>query len=54
MDQICGHRDTSSPACLIDSGLPDEQVKYVYLTGKDLYDICQQHDNDLLYAKPFE
>ena len=31
VDQICGHRDTSSPACLIDSGLADEGAGKVFL-----------------------
>ena len=31
MDQICGHTDTSSPACLIDSGLLDEGAGKVFL-----------------------
>ena len=31
MDQILCHRDTSSPACLIDSGLPDEGAGKVFL-----------------------
>ena len=31
MDQICGHRETSSPACLNDSGLPDEGAGKVFL-----------------------
>ena len=31
MDQICAHRDKSSPACLIDSGLPDEGAGKVFL-----------------------
>ena len=31
MDQICGQRDTFSPACLIDSGLPDEVAGKVFL-----------------------
>ena len=32
MDQICGHRDTSSPTCLIDSGLPDEGADKVFMS----------------------
>ena len=31
MDQICGHKETSSPACRIDSGLPDEGAGKVFL-----------------------
>ena len=31
MDQICGQRDKSSPACLIDSGLPGEVAGKVFL-----------------------
>ena len=31
MDQICVHRDTSSPACLIDSVLADEGAGKVFL-----------------------
>lgn len=35
MDQILCHRDTSSPACLIDSGLPDEGADLESETGDD-------------------
>ena len=41
MDQICGHRDTSSPACLIDSSLPHENAGMVFFYylwgGRGLY-----------------
>ena len=30
MDQIFGHRDTSSPACLIDISLPHENAGMVF------------------------
>ena len=39
MDQICGHRDTSSPACLIDSSVPDENTGLFY-----------HHHHDHLYV----
>ena len=31
MDQTCGYRDTSSPTCLIDSGLPGEVAGKIFL-----------------------
>lgn len=41
MDQICGHRDTSSPACLIDSSLSHENAGMVFFYylwgGRGLY-----------------